>query len=132
MKNRSSDRATPSSRYGLKNLKKFFLLLLNYPNCVIIHQYVRKNVFYMTLLFFQALNRASNNLGISTANPELVISKKPQVEAPNRKIYERNIDKSMTLSSRERHLFQFPSLDVIDIVRIATTPPDPQTFESFL
>ena len=86
----------------------------------------------MTILFLQTLNPASNNLGISTTNPELVICKKPQVEALNKKMHERNIDKSITLSSRVRHLFQFPSSDVIDIVRIATTPPDPQTFKSIL
>ncbi|MCE0724347.1 MULTISPECIES: hypothetical protein [Legionella] len=86
----------------------------------------------MIVLFFQALNPASNNLGISTANPELVISKKPQIEAPNRKMNERNTDNSITLSSRGRNLFQFPPSGVIDIVRIATTPPDPQTFNSFL
>ena len=85
----------------------------------------------MVISFFQAYP-ASNNLGVSTANPELVISKMPKIEAPNRKMYERNIDNSLTLSSRERHLFQFPSLEVIDIVRIATTPPDPQTFNPFL
>ncbi len=88
--------------------------------------------FYMNIIFFQALNPASNNLGVSTTNPELVISKKLQIEAPNRKMYERNIDNSIALSSRGRHLFRFPSLKVIDIVRIATTPPDPHTFKSFL
>ena len=86
----------------------------------------------MSILFFQALNSAFNNLGVSTANPELVISKKPQIETPNRKMYEQNIDNSITLSSRVRHLFQFPSLKVIDIARIATTPPDPQMFKPVL
>ncbi|KTD40641.1 hypothetical protein Lpar_1958 [Legionella parisiensis] len=86
----------------------------------------------MNVLFFQAFNQASNNLGIGTANPGLVISKMPKNEALNRKMYERNIHNSITLSSQGRHLFQFPSSDVIDIVRIATTPPDPQTFKSFL
>jgi hypothetical protein len=86
----------------------------------------------MSVLFFQALNPASNNLGVSTANPELVISKMPQNEALNRTMYEWNIDNSITLSSQGRHLFQFPSSEVIDIVRIATTPPDPHTFKSFL
>lgn len=86
----------------------------------------------MNVICFQALNSASNNLGVSTTNPELVISMKPQIEAPIRKIHERNIDSSITLSSRGRHLFQFPSFQVIDIVRIATTPPDPHSFKSFL
>ncbi|WP_182391123.1 hypothetical protein [Legionella sp. PC997] len=85
----------------------------------------------MTILPSQALNTASNNLGISIV-PELVISKKLQGEAQNRKMYELNIDYSITLSSLGRYLFQFPPSDVIDIVRIATTPPDPQTFKSFL
>ncbi|KTC80196.1 hypothetical protein Lche_2216 [Legionella cherrii] len=85
----------------------------------------------MNIIFFQALNPASTNLGVSNTNPELVICKKPEIAAPNRKMYERNIDNSITLSSRERHSFQFPSLEVIDILRIATTPPDPQTFEFF-
>ncbi|WP_454781734.1 hypothetical protein [Legionella sp. WA2022007384] len=86
----------------------------------------------MSILFFQALNPAFNNLGVSSANSELVISKKPQIKTPNRKNYEQNIDNSIILSSRVSHLFQFPSSDVIDIVRIATTPPDPHTFKSFL
>lgn len=90
------------------------------------------NMFFrMNTIFSQALNPASTNLGVSTTNSELVISKKPEIEAPNRKMYGRNIDKRITLFSRERFLFQFLSLEVIDILRIATTPPDPQTFELF-
>ncbi|CAM2801886.1 Uncharacterised protein [Legionella steigerwaltii] len=93
---------------------------------------VRKYVFYMNVIFLKALNSASSSLGISSSNSELVIAKSPQIEASNRKMYKRNIDNSITLSSRGRHLFQFPSFEVIDIARIATTPPDPHTFKSFL
>ncbi|KTC89803.1 hypothetical protein OQJ18_07025 [Fluoribacter dumoffii] len=82
----------------------------------------------MPILFFQTLDSASNNLGMSTVNPELVFKKRTQIEASKTKMYERNIENSITLSSRGRHLLQFPTLEVIDIFRIATTPPDPQTF----
>ncbi|STY29814.1 Uncharacterised protein [Legionella wadsworthii] len=82
----------------------------------------------MNTLIFQTINSASNDLGVSTTNPELVIRNMAQIKVPNRTICSRNIVNSMTLSSQERHLFQFPSLNVIDIARIATTPPDPHTF----
>lgn len=86
----------------------------------------------MNTLLFPALNSALNDLGVSTANPELGMSHMARIKVTNRTMCSRNTVNSMTFSSQGRHLFQFPSLNVIDIARIATTPPDPHTFYSFL